>query len=54
VWLAVAKRALQDGASGAAASDAAGFSAELQLRHTWAAAGWVGSPSGAVRLPGQA
>ena len=47
VRLAVARRALEAGASVAAASDAAGFTAELQLRRAWAAAGWPGSPSGA-------
>jgi len=54
VRLAVAKRALAAGASVAAASDAAGFSSELQLRRAWAAAGWPGSPSGARRPAQQA
>ncbi len=45
VRLAVAKRALQAGASVAAASEASGFSSELQLRRAWAAVGWPGSPS---------
>jgi transcriptional regulator GlxA family with amidase domain len=49
VRLAVARNALQAGASVAAASEAAGFSAELQLRRAWSAAGWPGSPSGARR-----
>lgn len=49
VRLAVAKRALQAGASVAAASDTAGFSSELQLRRAWAAAGWPGTPSAARR-----
>ncbi|MBI3345874.1 MAG: helix-turn-helix domain-containing protein [Burkholderiales bacterium] len=49
VRLAMARRALEAGASVAAASEAAGFSAELQLRRAWAAAGWPGSPSGARR-----
>lgn len=47
VRLAVARRALEAGASVAAASEAAGFSAELQLRRAWAAAGWPGTPSAA-------
>ena len=45
VRLALARQALQAGASVAAASEAAGFSAELQLRRAWAAAGWPGTPS---------
>lgn len=49
VRLAVARRALEAGASVAHASDAAGFSAELQLRRAWAAAGWPGSPSSVRR-----
>ena len=49
--LAVAQQALQAGASVAAASEAAGFSAELQLRRAWAAAGWPGTPSQARRQP---
>lgn len=49
VRLAVAKRHLGVGASVAAASEAAGFSSELQLRRAWAAAGWPGTPSGARR-----
>jgi transcriptional regulator GlxA family with amidase domain len=49
VRLAAARNSLQAGASVAAASDAAGFSSELQLRRAWAAAGWPGSPSGARR-----
>ncbi|MEO6278279.1 helix-turn-helix domain-containing protein [Roseateles sp.] len=49
VRLAVARHTLQAGASVAAASDAAGFNSELQLRRAWAAAGWPGSPSGAKR-----
>jgi transcriptional regulator GlxA family with amidase domain len=52
VRLAVARNALQAGASDAAASEAAGFSAELQLRRAWAAAGWPGSPSQARRRTG--
>ncbi|KQY88416.1 GlxA family transcriptional regulator [Pelomonas sp. Root1444] len=52
VRLAVARNALQAGASVAAASEAAGFSAELQLRRAWAAAGWAGSPSQARRRTG--
>ena len=52
VRLAVARNALQAGASVAAASEAAGFSAELQLRRAWSAAGWPGSPSGARRRAG--
>jgi transcriptional regulator GlxA family with amidase domain len=52
VRLAVARNALQAGASVAAASEAAGFSAELQLRRAWAAAGWPGSPSQARRRTG--
>ncbi|WP_457423332.1 GlxA family transcriptional regulator [Roseateles sp. P5_E7] len=47
VRLAVARNTLQAGASVAAASDAAGFNSELQLRRAWAAAGWPGTPSGA-------
>lgn len=49
VRLAVARRALQAGASVAAASEAAGFSSELQLRRAWASAGWAGTPSAARR-----
>lgn len=49
VRLALARSTLQAGASVAAASDAAGFSSELQLRRAWTAAGWPGSPSGARR-----
>lgn len=49
VRLAVAKRALEAGASVAAASEAAGFNSELQLRRAWAAVGWPGTPSGARR-----
>lgn len=49
VRLAVARRSLEAGASVAAASAAAGFSSELQLRRAWAAAGWPGTPSGARR-----
>mgnify|MGYP001552179640 FL=1 len=49
VRLAVAKRSLQAGASVAAASEAAGFNSELQLRRAWAAVGWPGTPSGARR-----
>lgn len=49
IRLAVARRALEAGASVAAASEAAGFSAELQLRRAWAAAGWPGTPSTARR-----
>lgn len=45
IRLAVARRALEAGASVAAASEAAGFSAELQLRRAWSAAGWPGTPS---------
>jgi transcriptional regulator GlxA family with amidase domain len=52
VRLAVARNALLAGASVAAASEAAGFSAELQLRRAWSAAGWPGSPSGARRRAG--
>lgn len=51
VRLAVARRALEAGASVAAAAETAGFSGELQLRRAWAAAGWPGTPSGARRLP---
>lgn len=47
--LAVARRTLEAGASVGAASEAAGFSSELQLRRAWAAAGWPGTPSGARR-----
>jgi transcriptional regulator GlxA family with amidase domain len=47
--LAMAKRSLEAGASVAAASEAAGFSSELQLRRAWAAVGWPGTPSGARR-----
>jgi len=54
VRLAVARRALEAGASVAAASEAAGFNSELQLRRAWSAAGWPGSPSGARRQPQQA
>ncbi len=54
VRLAVARRALEAGASVAAASEAAGFSAELQLRRAWAAAGWPGSPSSARNAPRRA
>lgn len=49
VRLAVARRALEAGASVGAASAAAGFSTELQLRRAWAAAGWAGTPSQARR-----
>ncbi|WP_235533601.1 MULTISPECIES: GlxA family transcriptional regulator [unclassified Roseateles] len=49
VRLAVAKRALEAGASVGAASEAAGFNSELQLRRAWAAAGWPGTPSAARR-----
>lgn len=49
VRLAVARRALQAGASVAAASEAAGFSSELQLRRAWASAGWPGTPASARR-----
>ncbi|MFG6456273.1 GlxA family transcriptional regulator [Roseateles sp. BYS96W] len=49
--LAVARRALEAGASVKAASEAAGFNSELQLRRAWAAAGWQGTPSGARRQP---
>lgn len=52
VRLAVARRALEAGASVAAASDAAGFSSELQLRRAWAAAAWPGTPSAARRRAG--
>ena len=52
VRLAAARRALEAGASVAAASDAAGFSGELQLRRAWAAAGWPGTPSAARRGAG--
>jgi len=54
VRLAVARRALEAGASVSAASEAAGFSSELQLRRAWASAGWPGSPSGARRQAQQA
>ncbi len=54
VRLAVARRALEAGASVSAASEAAGFSAELQLRRAWAAAGWPGTPSAARRQSQQA
>jgi len=47
--LAMAKRSLEAGASVAAASEAAGFNSELQLRRAWAAVGWPGTPSGARR-----
>lgn len=50
VRLAVARRALEAGASVAAASETAGFSTELQLRRAWAAAGWPGTPSAARRV----
>ena len=40
--LAMAKRSLEAGASVAAASEAAGFNSELQLRRAWAAVGWPG------------
>ncbi len=49
--LAVARRALEAGASVNAASEAAGFNSELQLRRAWAAAGWPGTPSAARRQP---
>lgn len=49
VRLAVAKRSLEAGASVSAASEAAGFNSELQLRRAWAAVGWPGTPSGARR-----
>jgi len=49
--LAVARGRLQAGASVGAASEAAGFNSELQLRRAWAAAGWPGTPSGARRAP---
>lgn len=49
VRLAVAKRALEAGASVSAASETAGFSSELQLRRAWVAAGWPGTPSGLKR-----
>lgn len=49
VRLAVARRSLEAGASVAAASEAAGFSSELQLRRAWAAVGWPGTPSSARR-----
>ncbi|CAM4119201.1 GlxA family transcriptional regulator [Roseateles saccharophilus] len=49
VRLAVARHNLQAGASVAAASEAAGFNSELQLRRAWAAAGWAGTPSSARR-----
>jgi transcriptional regulator GlxA family with amidase domain len=52
VRLAVARQALEAGASVAAASEAGGFNSELQLRRAWAAAGWPGSPSGQRRRPG--
>jgi len=45
VRLAVARRALEAGANVGAASEAAGFNSELQLRRAWAAAGWAGTPS---------
>ena len=51
VRLAVARRALEAGASVSAASEAAGFSSELQLRRAWAAAGWLGTPSQARPTP---
>jgi transcriptional regulator GlxA family with amidase domain len=54
VRLAVARRALEAGASVSAASEAAGFSSELQLRRAWASAGWPGSPSSARRQAQQA
>ena len=47
VRLAVAKRSLEAGASVSAASEAAGFNSELQLRRAWAAVGWAGTPSSA-------
>ena len=49
--LAVARGRLQAGASVGAASEAAGFNSELQLRRAWAAAGWPDTPSGARRAP---
>lgn len=49
VRLAVARQALEAGASVAAASESAGFNTELQLRRAWAAAGWPGTPSTARR-----
>jgi transcriptional regulator GlxA family with amidase domain len=49
VRLAVAKQSLEAGASVSAASEAAGFSSELQLRRAWAAVGWPGTPSRARR-----
>lgn len=45
VRLTSARRALEAGASVGAASEAAGFSSELQLRRAWTAAGWPGTPS---------
>ena len=54
VRLAVARRALEAGASVSAASEAAGFNSELQLRRAWTAAAWPGSPSGARRQSQQA
>ncbi|RZL31640.1 MAG: helix-turn-helix domain-containing protein [Rubrivivax sp.] len=47
VRLAAARQALAAGARVAAASEAAGFSSELQLRRAWTAAGWPGTPSAA-------
>jgi transcriptional regulator GlxA family with amidase domain len=51
VRLAVAKQALEAGASVAVASEAAGFNSELQLRRAWAGAGWAGVPSSHRRRP---
>ena len=51
VRLAVARQALEAGASVAVASEAGGFSTELQLRRAWAAAGWPGTPSGKPKRP---
>lgn len=46
VRLGVARRALEAGASVTAATQAAGFNSELQLRRAWTSAGWPGTPSG--------
>ena len=46
IRLALARVALEAGASVSAAAEAAGFASDLQLRRAWHAAGWPGTPGG--------
>jgi transcriptional regulator GlxA family with amidase domain len=49
IRLALARQALEAGASVGRAAEAAGFSSDLQLRRAWQALGEVGAPSGRRR-----